>query len=485
MTNCERRDDRLSVCRVLLCINFADYCFPFRFDIIDRQFQNGDKIGDYRILGFLGQGGMGEVYQGVHENLKRPAAIKILSAGADDPNFTTRFFNEARLQAGLHHPNIATLYDFRELGGRLFIFMEFVDGESLEDLVKRKSHSIDETLRLFYSICGAVDYVHQNGIVHRDLKSQNIKITSTGKVKLLDFGIAKDASSLGVTQVGGVIGTPHYLAPEQLGGQSAGKHADIWALGVILYEMLTGKLPFESESLAGLVYKISNVQFEPPENMGRSIPAGVAEIVKKCLKKEAESRYQTIGELQKNLRLQMDSLTGEAINPDAATVISAGFSADRLVPAAPVAPYSPTAAAVEETYTPEPMNKSRLPMILMIGGAAFVVFLLVVSAGTGVWFWSGSDTPAVNSPAGPANVRKLSGQSDTKRPSQKVRVDVDEGKAKVLRDGQLLGTTPLDLEAATGENVVLTLQREGFQDKNVSVEVSTQKKVFTFSMKQK
>ena len=186
---------------------------------MSKRFQTNDLIGEYRVTSFLGEGGMGEVYLGVHEKLGRKAAIKILGAASSDESFKTRFFNEARLQASLHHPNIATLYDFKEQDEQLLIFMEFVDGESLEDIIERRSFTIEETLTVFAAICEAVEYIHKNGIVHRDLKSQNVKLTTSGAVKLLDFGIAKDGSSHGLTQAGGVIGTPNYLSPEQLDGK--------------------------------------------------------------------------------------------------------------------------------------------------------------------------------------------------------------------------------------------------------------------------
>lgn len=447
---------------------------------MQRRFDTNDLIGEYRVTGFLGEGGMGEVYKGVHENLKRPAAIKILSAGVDDPNFKTRFFNEARLQAGLHHPNIAALYDFRELDGKLFIFMEFVDGECLEDVIRRRSMSIDETLKTFISICEAVDYIHRSGVVHRDLKSQNIKITSDGKVKLLDFGIAKDASSLGLTQVGGVIGTPHYLAPEQLGGEPATPRADIWALGVLLYEMLTGEMPFKSESLGTLVYKISNVHFTPPEDMNSAIPAAVADIVKKCLQKDTDDRYQTIGDMQGEIRRFLDASL-RVSTADTEVVISGAYAIPRATPLLSLVSVADQHGDEDRHVRPA----IRWPLILAAAGSVVAVFFVIL-AGTGVWLMGGSDEPAPNTPAGPANARKLaSAQPAAKSNAQRVRVDVDEGKAKVIRDGQLLGETPYDLDAATGENVALTLQRDGFQDKNVSFEVSTQKKVFTFSMKQK
>ncbi len=161
-------------------------------------------IGEYRVTGFLGAGGMGEVYGGVHAKLGRAAAIKVLSENVTDDSFTSRFFNEARLQASLHHPNIATLYDFQEIGGRLCIFMELVDGESLEDLVTRRAFAVEDALKTFLPVVEAIAFIHQNGILHRDIKSQNIKLTSNGTVKLLDFGIAKDSISHSLTQTGGV-----------------------------------------------------------------------------------------------------------------------------------------------------------------------------------------------------------------------------------------------------------------------------------------
>jgi serine/threonine-protein kinase len=175
-------------------------------------------IGDYRIVGFLGAGGMGSVYHGVHTKIDRPAAIKVLSNPADGSTFKERFFNEARVQSSLQHPNIATLYDFQvsASGDDLFIVMEFVDGETLDAFIGRRHFAVEDALVTFRSICEAAKFMHENNVVHRDIKPQNIKISSKGVVKMLDFGIAKDAVSDGLTRVGGIVGTPNYLAPEQL-----------------------------------------------------------------------------------------------------------------------------------------------------------------------------------------------------------------------------------------------------------------------------
>src|SRR5258708_4145568 len=152
-----------------------------------KRFEVDSLIGEYRVTGFLGEGGMGEVYLGVHEKLGRPAAIKVLGAAATDESFRTRFFNEARLQANLHHPHIATLYDFQQQGDELLIFMEYVDGESLDDLVRRRAFAVEDALIVFRAISEAVGYIHSNGIVHRDIKAQNVKLRADGSVKLLDF----------------------------------------------------------------------------------------------------------------------------------------------------------------------------------------------------------------------------------------------------------------------------------------------------------
>jgi len=244
-----------------------------------RRFEVDSHIGEYRVTSFLGEGGMGEVYLGLHEKLGRHAAIKILGSAAKDESFRTRFFNEARLQANLHHPNIATLYDFQQVGDELLIFMEYVDGESLDELVARRAFAVDDALKVFRSICEAVGYIHSNGIIHRDIKAQNVKLRSDGSVKLLDFGIAKDGASHGLTQTGGVIGTPTYLSPEQLRGGNATPQTDVWALGVLLYEMLTGKLPFEGDSIGGLVLKITSEAFEPPDRLNPAVPREVTKIV--------------------------------------------------------------------------------------------------------------------------------------------------------------------------------------------------------------
>ena len=439
---------------------------------MDRRFEIDDMIGDYRVTGFLGQGGMGVVYRGIHEKLGRSAAIKILGTAVQDESFKTRFFNEARLQAGLHHPNIATLYDFREEGDQLVIIMELVDGECLEDLIERRAFTVDETLTVFASICEAIAFIHRAGVIHRDIKAQNAKLTSSGVVKLLDFGIAKDSASHGLTMAGGVIGTPTYLSPEQLEGRPATPQTDIWALGVLLYEMLTGNLPFEGDTLGGLVLKITKAEFAAPEKMNPAVPREVTAIVHKCLKKDIAARYSTVDELFQAVQKVLNTRHGKATAHDLQTI------AFKSEPAIPGTAFVTASEIHRPDYEPPPPNAKEFPVALVagIGGAAVLILFIVIGS---IFLFSSGEAKNTQTSA-TSNLPVANGKSNAK-----VRVDVDEGKAQVLKNGQLLGSTPLDIDANLGETLGLTLHRDGYADKNVNIEVTNGKKVFTFSLKAK
>lgn len=420
---------------------------------------------------------MGEVYLGVHEKLGRPAAIKILGVAAKDESFRTRFFNEARLQANLHHQHIATLYDFQQFGDELLIFMEYVDGESLDELVARRAFTVEDALSIFKAICEAVGYMHSHGIVHRDIKAQNVKLRADGTVKLLDFGIAKAETSHGLTQTGGIVGTPSYLSPEQLRGAKASPQTDIWALGVLLYEMLTGRLPFEGDSIGGLVLKITSESFEPPDRLNSAVPRDVSRIVAKCLEKDPADRFRTIGELTSALagvmgrRNAPTETLAETLKRTIAVVRSAPPSeAERPHASGYVTDIPPTV----------PLKTFPVGIIAAVGGAAVIVLLLV--AGISFWAFSGdANAASSNAVVKNGNLTKTTSGAG----SQRVRVDVDEGKAQVIRDGQLLGTTPFDIDVAAGEKPNITLRRDGYEDKTVQVEPTSGKKVFTYSLKAK
>ncbi len=452
---------------------------------MSRRLNIGEQLGDYRIVGFLGAGGMGSVYHGVHTKIERPAAIKLLSNVAENTTFKERFFNEARVQAGLHHPNIATLYDFQENGDLLYIVMEYVDGETLEALVSRKYFAVEDALKTFESVCDAIAFIHGNDIVHRDIKPQNIKLASNGKVKLLDFGIAKDSASQGLTRIGGVIGTPNYLAPEQLMGGSATQISDIWALGVLLYEMLTGVGPFKGTTLEQLQAQITTAKFEEPEKINPAVPAEVSNIVAKCLAVDSKMRYQSVNLLLADVR---DAQRRYQPQP----VSKKGLFFYR-----PASDPSPQPAGVGS----DGESSATRFLFIPIAAIAASILVLFVLLGLAIWAISGPGTAGTNSgnsragsQSGPANSNadvpkntRVGAQSAPQpvvnhdRP--RATIDVTEGTAEVYRDDQFIGKTPLMIEGAENEKVNLTLKRVGYDDHNEVVEITTRRKVFTFSLR--
>ena len=248
--------------------------------------QPGSSIGTYEIVAALGKGGMGEVYRARDANLKRDVAIKSLpEVFAGDADRLMRFQREAEALAALNHPNIGAIYGLEESGGGRFLVLELVEGDTLEERLKRGALSIDEALRLGLQIAGALEAAHEKGLVHRDLKPANIKITSEGDIKVLDFGLAKafepasSASGLpageglsnsptmmtAASSTGMILGTAAYMSPEQAKGRAVDKRSDIFSFGCVLYEMLTGRQAFAGDDVADILSRV--LQREPDWTM--------------------------------------------------------------------------------------------------------------------------------------------------------------------------------------------------------------------------
>src|SRR5580698_9554023 len=246
----------------------------------------GQKLGPYKIESALGKGGMGEVYKAHDARLRRDVAIKVLTT-----RFNERFEREARSIAALNHPNICTLYDI----GPDYLVMELVEGSSPKGPLP-----LDEALRIAGQIAVALEAAHERGIIHRDLKPANVKITPRGLVKVLDFGLAKivreaspdgSTATTGLTEAGAALGTPAYMAPEQAQGNEVDKRADVWAFGVLLYELLTGHRAFKGDSVQSTLAAV--LTKEPPLE---KLPARVRRLVRACLKKDPRERLTHIGE---------------------------------------------------------------------------------------------------------------------------------------------------------------------------------------------
>ena len=254
----------------------------------------------YKILEKLGEGGMGVVYLAEDLKLERKVAIKFLPRNiADSSEERERFKIEAKAAAALNHPNIATIYAIEEANDDTFIVMEFIEGIELKDKIKSGPIPTNEAINIAIQIANGLEAAHKKGIVHRDIKSQNIMITDDGKVKIMDFGLAKVDKGIQLTQIGSTVGTIAYMSPEQTKGEEVDYRTDIWSFGVVLYEMLTGDLPFNGDYEQAIVYSILN---EEPE-LENNISEGLKLIINKVLEKKTNDRYQNIKDLVSDLQL--------------------------------------------------------------------------------------------------------------------------------------------------------------------------------------
>jgi serine/threonine-protein kinase len=299
----------------------------------------GTRLGPYEILAPLGAGGMGEVYKAHDTRLKRDVAIKVLPAAlASDPDRMARFEREARLLASLDHPNIGAIYGLEESNGTRALILALIEGPTLSDRIAAGPIPLDETVPIAQQMAEALEYAHERGVIHRDLKPANVKITPEGTVKVLDFGLAKalsgepDAPSASIsptltmraTQAGVILGTAAYMAPEQAKGKPVDRRADIWAFGVVLFEMLTSKPPFSGDSVAEIM--ASTIKEEPNlDRLPPSTPLGVRRLIERCLIKDPSQRLRDIGEA----RIALQNLGKE---PEAAARVESTTSRPGKLP---------------------------------------------------------------------------------------------------------------------------------------------------------
>src|ERR1700687_1047488 len=280
----------------------------------------GSKLGPYEIQSPLGAGGMGEVYRARDTRLDRTVAIKILPAHlSDDPEAKQRFDREARTISSLNHPNICTLHDVGHQDGIDYLVMEYLEGETLADRLRKGPLPVEQVLKYGIEVCEGLEKAHLSGVVHRDLKPGNIMLTKTG-AKLMDFGLAKvsvasPAATSGLTATltqpmrshpltaqGTVVGTFQYMAPEQVEGKEADARSDIFALGAVLYEMATGKRAFEGKTPASAMAAVLEREPAPISSVQPTTPPALERLVKTCLDKDPDERWQTAHDVKLQLR---------------------------------------------------------------------------------------------------------------------------------------------------------------------------------------
>ena len=267
----------------------------------------GQTLLHYKVLDKLGQGGMGVVYKAEDSKLKREVAIKFLPYNiSSDAEERQRFEIEAQAAAALNHPNIATIYSIEETGKDVFIAMEFINGIELKEKIKKERPNLDEARNIIEQIASGLSAAHQKGIIHRDIKSANIMITKSDLIKIMDFGLAKIGGTSQITRFGTTLGTTAYMSPEQARGEKVDTRTDIWSMGVIFYEMLTGDLPFKGEFDQAIIYSILNVEPEPIISISKDLPVKFQHLIEKLLTKDRDKRYQKIEEFLADLKETKD-----------------------------------------------------------------------------------------------------------------------------------------------------------------------------------
>jgi eukaryotic-like serine/threonine-protein kinase len=313
--------------------------------------------GRYRLERRLGVGGMSTVQLAFDERLERAVAIKLLAEHlADDPSFVSRFRREALAAARLVHPNIVQVFDFGfdEPSGRHFIVMEFVPGRSCAEILRDDGPmTADQAVDVAVQADRGLDHAHRHGVVHRDVKPGNLMVSPDGIVKLADFGIAKAAEQSSITQVGSVLGTAAYLAPEQARGQEAGPPADIYALGVVTYQLISGRLPYDATSLTELAYKQQN---EPPPRLDQivpEVPPALADAIAVALALDPENRYPTAAAMADALGNGLHGIPPD-IEPDDATAATRMMAGEDATAATRMMAGDPTEAPVRPRQPRQP-----------------------------------------------------------------------------------------------------------------------------------
>ena len=263
------------------------------------------KFGRYEVITEIGRGSMGIVYKAHDPNLDLTVALKVLRQDrVSSSAFVKRFLSEAKALGRLDHPNIIRVYNVDEDQGNVYIAMEFIEGESLNEVMQKKKFSAEEIIELGSAVAGTLDYAHKQGIIHRDIKPGNILIRSDGILKITDFGIAhiEDSSAQKQTQAGEILGTPAYMSPEQVLSQPVDGRSDIFSLGVILYELSAGKMPFAGQNLAAIFNAITQVDPAPVTAGNPDIPGDLSDIISKCLQKNPDNRFESGHALAKALK---------------------------------------------------------------------------------------------------------------------------------------------------------------------------------------
>lgn len=390
----------------------------------------GENVGPYRIIEQLGQGGMATVFKAYHPALDRYVAIKVLHpAFKEDPNFLARFQREARIVAKLEHPHIVPVYDFSEHKGMAYLVMRYIEGETLKAHLKGTPLPPERTLEILKPVAEALTYAHEQGVLHRDIKPSNVMLTPEGGIYLTDFGLARMAQSGESTlSQDMMIGTPQYMSPEQAKGEKVDERTDIYSLGVVLFEMLTGRVPFSADTPYAVVHDHIYTPLPLPTTIRPDLFPALERVLLKALAKEKDDRYEQVAEL---------AIAFEDAVVEAASGVAPVSEEEKVVELATVPP------TVVEAEPAVPEAKPSRKRWLIIGGAAAAFLLLVCCAGlflaSQAQKTKGTSTPiarpeikATPLPGGPTKMPPPGGEDPVGRALRQVQANPNDPEAHLI-----------------------------------------------------
>ena len=447
------------------------------------------KLGRYEIVREVGHGAMGVVYEAIDPNIGRKVALKTIRAGTLGTNaeeVAKRFKNEARAAGGLNHPNIVTIYDADEQNGILYLAMEFLQGATL-DVLLHAQHTLkpDQAVDIVRQVCAGLEYAHSKGVVHRDIKPGNIMVLATGAVKITDFGIARTANVM--TMTGQVLGTPNYMSPEQVVGKTVDGRSDLFSVGVMLYEMVTGERPFDGQSITTIMYKIVHETPVAPNKLDPTIHPGLSRIIEKCLAKSSDKRYQSAAEVSsalQNYTMATADLRSVLEQPTVDMTVSG--TAVPSLPAMIPEPQSPKQAETRAQSVSPKASRNALrritALILILGLACWVLWHLMgrgarKATAPNPESASQVDVQTNTSPETAGGEHSVSGGLLTRqtaksdRSTATLKLNSDPPTAAIFFDGKDTGKeTPSELQVSKGQHSV-SVKMEGFQPASVQFRV--------------
>lgn len=370
--------------------------------------QVGESIGHYQIVEELGVGGNGRVLKVQHLITRRREAMKILANGRpNSQEYAHRVLREIRLQASLDHPNIAAVLNAFWLEDDLVMIMELIDGVTLQKILERRRLNLEQSLNLIRQVLLALSYAHSNGVIHRDVSTGNIIVTEDGRVKLTDFGLAKGAADLNVTDSGGMVGSPYYISPEQVRGTAASdQRSDIYSTGVVLYELVTGSKPFAADSTFALMQAHVQMRPQPPLERNAAIPQFINDAILKAMSKNPRDRFQSVSEFLAALEGPAEPVTpvhSTAPEIPAPPTYSHSFAAPLPPEDSPTATKSSIGAPAWKKILTHPAVGALLGIVVVLA-AVGPVFFYDFESGRPRFGTAGKAGAGVEAPAGPPDV---------------------------------------------------------------------------------